>query len=98
MINKTNCLTIVLTFCRRYHSSVIPLSVILACLKLMRMFNCQLASIPDSLEHHSNDFAGQWCTVLFIVSNNFAMACTTVCKFQKHFENGKADASAFILF
>ena len=91
--NKTNCLTIVLT---RYHSSVIHLSVILACLKLMRMFNCQLASIPNSSEHRSNNFAGQWCTVLFIISNHFAMPCTTVCKFHRCFKISKTDAS--ILF
>ena len=36
--------------------------------------------------------------ILFISLNNLAMACTVVCKFHEHFENGKTDASIFILF
>ena len=62
------------------------------------MLKCQLASIPHSWSIVATILLANGAQVLFIVSNNLAMACTIVCKFHKRFENGKTDASIFILF
>ena len=62
------------------------------------MLNCKLVSIPDSRSIVATISLIIGAQILFIISNNLAMACRIVCQFHNRFENSKTDASIFILF